>query len=313
MTDQLAQLAPDRSEQNDGSQNPEQPAASPMQPDTDGITELGDQPATEQALPPIGEPATRLDSAEPAASAWSSFVDRVTSIQTYDFESAYQLLERGGPVVAIIGVLSVVSLAVIFLKGFQFFALGIGRGRGLEAALASWFEQDRELALSLLARRRNPAAKVLRHSMSGLSRGIGEAFVREDAERVALGYLASLRRYLRILESTAQIAPLLGLFGTVIGMMSAFQVLHSSGADTDPAALAGGIWVALITTCVGLAVAIPASFALYWFESRIDREKAFIESSQTSLFTHRLSNPAIGQSGDQTLLLTASGARHAAE
>ncbi len=313
MTVQLAQLAPDGTEQNDVSPSPEQPTAAPTQPDADKVASPGNPQASEQSLPALEGHATQPDSAEPAVSAWSSFLDRVTSMQQFDFESAYQLLERGGPVVAVIGVLSVVSLAVIFLKGFQFFTLGIGRGGGIEAALASWFEQDRELALSRLARKRNPAAKVLRHSMSGLSRGIGEAFVREDAERVALGYLASLRRYLRVLESTAQIAPLLGLFGTVLGMMSAFQVLHSSGADTDPAALAGGIWVALITTCVGLAVAIPASFALYWFESRIDREKAFIESSQTSLFTHRLSNPAIGQSGDQTLLLTASGSRHAAE
>ena len=313
MTDRLAQLAPDSNTPNDPEQTPEQPAAAPAQPATDEVAQPVDQPAAEQALPPVDGPATQPDNAEPVASAWGGFLDRMMSIQEFDFDSAYQLLERGGPVVAIIGVLSVVALAVIFLKGFQFFSLGVGRGRGLEAALASWFEQDRDLALSLLSRKRSPAAKVLRHSMSGLSRGIGEAFVREDAERVALGYLASLRRYLRILESTAQIAPLLGLFGTVLGMMSAFQVLHSSGADTDPAALAGGIWVALITTCVGLAVAIPASFALYWFESRIDREKALIESSQTSLFTHRLSNPAIGQSGDQTLLLTASGARHAAE
>ena len=297
MTGQLAQSVTDQVQPSDPASTSDQTRLPNTQPDAG------------QDLSPIDTNAVQPESNEPAA----GFLERVTSLQSYDLQGAYELLEKGGPVVAVIGLLSVVSLAVILLKGFQFFALGVGRGRGLEHALTSWFEQDRDLAMSNLARKRNPAARVLRHSMSGLSRGVGEGFVREDAERVALDYLGSLRRYLRILESTAQIAPLLGLFGTVLGMMSAFQVLHSSGADTDPAALAGGIWVALITTCVGLAVAIPTSFALYWFESRIDREKALIESSQTSLFTQRLSNPELVIPQDQVLLSTAPDARHAAE
>ncbi|MEL6288698.1 MAG: MotA/TolQ/ExbB proton channel family protein [Pseudomonadota bacterium] len=125
-------------------------------------------------------------------------------------------------------------------------------------------------------------------AMTGMQQGMAATIVLEDAERVAMDQLARVRRYLRVLDSIAQIAPLLGLFGTVIGMMSAFQALQTSGADADPAVLAGGIWVALITTAVGLAVAIPTSFALYWFEGRIDAETTIIESLVTSLFTGRL-------------------------
>ena len=94
---------------------------------------------------------------------------------------------------------------------------------------------------------------------------------------------------MRIIEATSQLAPLLGLFGTVIGMIEAFQTLQSAGSDADPAALAGGIWVALLTTAVGLAVAIPAAFMLYWFEGRIDRERSRIEIALTRLLTAKTS------------------------
>lgn len=302
MVDRVAQVDADQTSQSDVTPSPEVGTAPTAQPDGD----LGTEPV-------VTKPVSQLDAVDPGTSILGGWLDSIPLAGQLDFAGAFQLLERGGPVVAVIGVLSVVALAVILMKGFQFFSLGVGRGRGVELALAKWFERDRELAMSMLARKRNPAARVLRHSMSGLARGISEQFVREDAERVALGELASLRRYLRILESTAQIAPLLGLFGTVLGMMNAFQVLHSSGADTDPAALAGGIWVALITTCVGLAVAIPASFALYWFESRIEREKTMIESSQTSLFTERLSNPSIAPQPPQPVPGNMVGVPHAAE
>lgn len=71
----------------------------------------------------------------------------------------------------------------------------------------------------------------------------------------------------------AQLAPLLGLFGTVLGMISAFQALQQAGAQVDPSILAGGIWVALLTTAVGLAVAMPTSVALSWFEVRMEADR----------------------------------------
>jgi biopolymer transport protein ExbB len=184
--------------------------------------------------------------------------------------------------------MSIVALAVVLLKLAQFVGTGVGRGRGIQAALGLWFQRDGENAVSHLSRFHSPAAICLRHAMMGLAKGLPERTVREDSERVALEQLAGLRSFLRILESTAQIAPLLGLFGTVIGMMQAFQALQAAGAASDPTALAGGIWVALITTAVGLAVAIPASFVLFWFEGRIEREKCVMEGALTSLFTCRL-------------------------
>ena len=224
-----------------------------------------------------------LDSlaASATASGWLSTL-------RIDLSAATDLIERGGPIVTILAVMSVVALTVILLKSFQFLVQGIGSTRRTEHALAAWFAGQREEAIKALSRAWNPTAIILRHAMSGMENGIEESRIREDAERVALTLLADAKAYLRVLESISQIAPLLGLFGTVIGMMTAFQALQTSGANADPAVLAGGIWVALITTAVGLAVAIPTAFSLYWFEGRIERETTLIESSLTSLFTERL-------------------------
>ena len=209
-------------------------------------------------------------------------------LPTLDPGAAFWLVQQGGPVVVIIGLFSVVALAVVIAKLAQFLWLGIGSAsNGLERALAMWTAGDISSARNQLEGYRNPTARIVRHGMDALAMRRDEASVREDVERVAMRSLADLRRYLRVIEATAQVTPLLGLFGTVIGMMSAFQGLQSAGAASDPAALAGGIWVALITTAVGLAVAMPASVVLFWFEGRIDREKANMEDAVTRMFTER--------------------------
>jgi biopolymer transport protein ExbB len=94
---------------------------------------------------------------------------------------------------------------------------------------------------------------------------------REETARVARGALRETGSGARALDLIATIAPLVGLLGTVLGMIEAFQALQDSGARADPAALAGGIWQALLTTAAGMAVAIPASMALSWFDSINDR------------------------------------------
>lgn len=230
-----------------------------------------------------------------------------------DTSAAFGLVERGGPVVVIIGLFSVVALAVTIAKAIQFTLAGVGSGRGIEPALQNWFSGQYDDAASRLARSSNPTGRVLSHAMSGLTSGQSEAHVREDTERLALRLLAELRRYLRVLEATSQLAPLLGLFGTVIGMMGAFQALQAAGAASDPAALAGGIWVALITTAVGLAVAMPASLVLYWFEGRIEREKTIMEDALTSLFTHRLVAQPAATSGPVVRFRNGASSASAAE
>ena len=109
---------------------------------------------------------------------------------------------------------------------------------------------------------------------------------RDETARVARGALMDAGSGLRALDLIATIAPLVGLLGTVLGMIDAFQALQDSGARADPSALAGGIWEALLTTAAGMAVAIPASMALSWFDSINDRLAHDFDDLATRILTH---------------------------
>ena len=210
-----------------------------------------------------------------------------------DFNAAFDFVDKGGPIVMILLALSVVALTVTLIKLWQFAWLGVGSTRKSNAAIEHWIAGRYDEAYEAANCSRSPSARVLAHGIRGLQRTDNVDTVREDVERVALMQLSGLRSYMRVIESTVQIAPLLGLFGTVVGMIAAFQALQSAGSEADPAVLAGGIWVALMTTAVGLAIAIPAAFVNYWFEGRIEREKENIEGALTSLFTGRVTDEVV--------------------
>jgi len=115
-------------------------------------------------------------------------------------------------------------------------------------------------------------------------RDLPDALAREQITSVAQSELARLRSGLRPLELIMTIAPLIGLLGTVLGMIDAFQALEDSGGQADPSVLAGGIWEALLTTAAGMAVAIPAAVALSWFEAIGERIQNDLEAMATRFF-----------------------------
>ncbi len=185
------------------------------------------------------------------------------------------ILGLGGPVVAILIVMSVLTLAVTFYKLWQFAASGVGRHRVLSEALAAWDAGDKGAARARLGQSRSYLAPLVGAAMDAPHQPGLEG--RLDAEAGLA--LARLERGFRLLDTVVQLAPLLGLFGTVLGMIKAFQSLQSAGSSVDPSLLAGGIWVALLTTAVGLAVAMPTSMVLAWFESRTARERVFADKA----------------------------------
>lgn len=187
------------------------------------------------------------------------------------FDSLLGILALGGPVVAVLIVMSVLTLAVSIYKLWQFATSGVGRHRVLSEALDAWDNGDQSAARARLAQSRSYLAPLVGAAMNATDRRGLDA--RLDAEAGLA--LSDLERGFRLLDTVAQLAPLLGLFGTVLGMIEAFQSLQSAGSSVDPSLLAGGIWVALVTTAVGLAVAMPTSMVLSWFESRTARERVF--------------------------------------
>ena len=190
-------------------------------------------------------------------------------------QALQQILDLGGPVVAILIAMSVITLAVTLYKLWQFAASGVGRHRVLSQALAAWDSGDKQAARARLAKSHSYLAPLVQVAMDAPDApGLDQ---RLDAEAGLA--LAGLERGFRLLDTVAQLAPLLGLFGTVLGMIEAFQSLQSAGSAVDPSLLAGGIWVALVTTAVGLAVAMPTSMVLSWFESRTARERVFADKA----------------------------------
>ncbi len=188
-------------------------------------------------------------------------------------ETLQEILDLGGPVIAVLFLVSVLTFGVTLYKIWQFSASGVGRHLRLSQALTAWDAGDRRTARARLAESRSYLAPLMKSAMEEPS--LPGLDGRLDAEAGLA--LAGLERGFRFLDTVAQLAPLLGLFGTVLGMIEAFQSLQAAGSTVDPSLLAGGIWVALLTTAAGLAVAMPTSMVLAWFESRMAGERAFAD------------------------------------
>jgi biopolymer transport protein ExbB len=195
------------------------------------------------------------------------------------------ILDSGGPVMLILIGMSVIGTCVFVLKAIQFYFGRVSRYRAVHDALKNYHAGRWAEAAKLLQQERNPAAAVLLMVMRGKSQGSPEALLREEAERLTVGAINNLRSHLRILEVIATLAPLLGLLGTVLGIIDAFHQMELAGSKVDVSMLSGGIWVALLTTAAGLSVGIPAVVAVNWIESRVERFSQQTEDLTTRLFT----------------------------
>ena len=203
----------------------------------------------------------------------------------------YKLVELGGPVALVLLLFSVLGLSVAFVKLWQFWGLRIGDTNFINQTIRAWQSGDQKKALAFVENTKHPVAKVL---FSACSRhgGASSDLNREETLRVARSQLEGMRSYMRILEVIAALSPLLGLFGTVLGMIKAFQNLELAGNNVDPSILSGGIWEALLTTAIGLAVAIPAVLLVNYFDRIIDRTRHQMEDAATQIFVATESSTA---------------------
>jgi biopolymer transport protein ExbB len=182
-----------------------------------------------------------------------------------------ELLRNGGPLMIPIAICSFALLVFVFER-----AISLRRGRVVPRPFVKRFVNqleegllDREDAQRLCAENRSPVAEVFAaavHKWGKPSVEVEQAII-DAGERVTNG----LRRYLRVFSGISTISPLLGLLGTVLGMIRAFNAIATANAMGRPELLAGGISQALLTTAAGLSVAIPAYMAYLFFVSRVDR------------------------------------------
>lgn len=187
------------------------------------------------------------------------------------------LVAAGGVVVIMLMVASVIGVAVCLIKAAQQWAVRAVFGANLDQAVEFAVKQDFAQARLLLGQRNNPRRGLISNAMDLMAdqRWSGDK-LRDELSRLALRTLDQLSSYLRVLEVIAITAPLIGLFGTVLGMIEAFKAMEMAGSQVNPAVLSGGIWKALLTTAVGLAVAIPANLMNTWFERRNEKLAAVL-------------------------------------
>jgi biopolymer transport protein ExbB len=188
-------------------------------------------------------------------------------------------LNVGGPALWVIFGISVVLLTVGLWKFWHLIKLGAWNRKQADEILKLWLEKKIEPSD---INPRNIRAKILAQTILAISnQNYTNDMVREECVRLANKNLNEARRGLRIIDLIITIAPLVGLLGTVLGMIEAFQALQDSGAQADPSALAGGIWEALLTTAAGMGIAIPASILLSWYDSVVSNVQADIENLAT--------------------------------
>lgn len=194
-----------------------------------------------------------------------------------------ELQLQGGPLMIPIGIFSLIVVAFGFERAFALrrsktFPQGLVEDLGAMAEDQGGLEPRR--AYRVCQKYPSPAATVVRAALLKVGRPQTEVeqAVRDASEREATKLYANVRP----LALSVAVAPLLGLLGTVQGMIEAFhQTASGMGGGNRAAELAGGIYIALITTFAGLCVAIPASVLAHYFEGRI--QKLFLDVDEMLL------------------------------
>jgi biopolymer transport protein ExbB len=202
-----------------------------------------------------------------------------------------EFMHVGGPVVWILTGFSVIALAIVLIKLWQFMTTRPESEKHLKSVIRDWQKGDAAEAMVRLNPKR-PVDELVLISIRGLTQHkMDLATLKEELDRVATLRLNQLRAYLRPLEVIATLSPLLGLLGTVLGMIVAFQQMEAAGNQVDPSVLSGGIWQALLTTAVGLAVAIPVVTVHNWMERKVERVAALMNDTVTQIFTVERAQP----------------------
>ena len=192
--------------------------------------------------------------------------------------SVPEIFSKGGPVVWILLAYSIIAFAIVLERYLHFFRMGrLPRDFSSNMQHASNGEDVQSLIKSL----RGPEVAILRGLLHAHKQGVLDLV--RVASRIGSFELQRMQRGFRTLNILGDTAPLLGLFGTITGMIKAFMVIDDMGGKVDAQMLAGGIWEAMLTTGVGLAVALPVMFLLHWLEGRAERRSHAMQNYASML------------------------------
>ena len=189
-----------------------------------------------------------------------------------------EIIKNGGPVMYPLIICSFISLMVIIERAIFWIRIEMQRDKSLvfkvlDLSREGEWEQVRETVGSS----KNYIVKILISGIVHRDFSMGKAM-----EAAAADEVKKMERYMGILDTIIMVAPLLGILGTVVGIIFSFDMLGESGIG-DPRAVTGGIAQALISTASGLTIAITTVLPFNYFTSRIDSAAQAIEKYATSL------------------------------
>lgn len=191
---------------------------------------------------------------------------------------------KGGPIMWPILLCSIVAFAIVLERLYHLYRAKIDTKKFMEE-IVNALKRNRIIeAIQMCDNTPGPTAHILKAGIMKHDRPRQE--IRESIEDAGLHEVPRLEKNLGVLATIAHVAPLLGLLGTVTGMVRCFQIIQQKSTSLHPVSpgdLAGGIWEALLTTVAGLVVAIPTFVAYNYLVSRVDGMVLDMERSATDL------------------------------
>jgi len=198
----------------------------------------------------------------------------------------WNVIQKGGPLMYLIILCSIVALAVIIERLYHLHRARINVDKFMES-VSNTLKRNRIMeAIDLCQRTPGPVAHIIKAGI--LKHDCSRQEIKEAIEDAGIYEVPRLEKNLGALATIAHISPLIGLLGTVTGMVRAFQVIQEKATSLHPISpgnLAGGIWEALITTVAGLIVAIPTFVAYNYLVSRVKNFIVEMERSAAELIS----------------------------
>ncbi len=186
-------------------------------------------------------------------------------------ETFFNFMDKGGIIFILLFFLSIITIAIVTLKYFEIFIL-----KKLDFSRLSTFLDSMTTQYKLIDVKQNGLEKMsnskrllIENIVDLIDSNQTENFIEQEINILISKEFKKANSFLPSLEIISQVSPLIGLLGTVIGMIDSFNELELGGSLVDPSILAGGIWTALLTTAMGLIVAIPALISHYFLDKKV--------------------------------------------
>ena len=184
-------------------------------------------------------------------------------------QEIWNIISLGGPTAVPLLIASIFSLAVIIEKTI-FFAKNKQNNKKLIKKVEMLLDEgDTMSAYNQLKGEKGPNVKLLTTALSNLDEEPER--IREALQVTGENEIRKMEKHLQILDVIAMIAPLLGLLGTVLGIISSFNILGATAGVGDPTQISAGIAAALISTAIGLIIAIPTAIFYSYFSNIVER------------------------------------------